>query len=130
MRGASYADPVAHKIFATKQNVKVNLILKSSVELALDKLNLHLTLNERRVAQDRRDCYWLYVVTDCKSKSQLQEPIKDPARFPWHEACLPRRPDLRRRQVKKVDHYYLSVDALTQPMQVREDSPPYGTRDQ
>src|SRR5208282_4978153 len=24
-----------------------------------------LTPNERRVAQDRRDCYWLYVVTDC-----------------------------------------------------------------
>ena len=42
-----------------------------------------------------------------------QEPIKDPARLPWHE-------------VKKVDHYYLSVDALTQPMTVREDSPPYG----
>ena len=24
-----------------------------------------LTPNERRVAEDRRDCYWLYVVTDC-----------------------------------------------------------------
>ncbi|MEJ5377238.1 MAG: DUF3883 domain-containing protein [bacterium] len=24
-----------------------------------------LTQNERRVAEDRRDCYWLYVVTDC-----------------------------------------------------------------
>lgn len=41
-----------------------------------------LTPNERRVAQDRRDCYWLYVVTSCNSKCQLQEPIKDPARFP------------------------------------------------
>ena len=40
--------------------------------------------------------------------------IKDPARFPWHE-------------VKKVEHYYLSVDALTQPMQVREDPKPYGS---
>ncbi len=66
-----------------------------------------LTPNERRVAEDRRDCYWLYVVTNCKSNPQLQDPIKDPARFPWHE-------------VKKVDHYYLSVDALTKPMQVRE----------
>ncbi len=90
-----------------------------------------LAPNERRVAQDRpacraghgagrpvcrstsrRDCYWLYVVTDCKSKPELQDPIKDPARFPWHE-------------VKKVDHYYLSVDALTQPMQVRESTEPY-----
>jgi len=72
-----------------------------------------LTPNERRVAEDRRDCYWLYVVTNCATKPQLQEPIKDPARFPWHE-------------VTKVAHYYLSVDALTQPMQVREESPPYG----
>jgi len=32
----------------------------------------------------------------------------DPAQFPWHE-------------VKKVDHYCLSVGALTQPMQVKED---------
>ena len=80
-----------------------------------------LTPNERRVAEDRpvcqgtgrRDCYWLYVVTSCNSKCQLQEPIKDPARFPWHE-------------VKKVEHYYLSVDALTQPMQVREEPGAYG----
>lgn len=72
-----------------------------------------LTPNERRVAEDRRDCYWLYIVTNCKSKPQLQEPIKDPARFPWHE-------------VKKVEHYYLSVDALTQPMQVSERPESYG----
>ena len=72
-----------------------------------------LTPNERRVAEDRRDCYWLYVVTHCNTTPQLQEPIKDPARFTWHE-------------VRKVAHYYLSVDALTQPMQVREDAPPYG----
>ncbi|MBI4527341.1 MAG: DUF3883 domain-containing protein [Deltaproteobacteria bacterium] len=72
-----------------------------------------LTPNERRVAEDRRDCYWLYVVTSCKSEAILQEPIRNPARFPWHE-------------VRKVDHYYLSVDALTQPMQVRDPSEPYG----
>ncbi len=72
-----------------------------------------LSSNERRTAEDRRDCYWLYVVTNCKDKPKLQDPIKDPARFPWHE-------------VKKVEHYYLSVDALTQPMQVRDDAPLYG----
>ncbi|HSW09568.1 MAG TPA: helicase-related protein, partial [Bacillota bacterium] len=38
-----------------------------------------LTPNERRVAEDRRDCYWLYVVTNCGSKPQLQGPIEDPA---------------------------------------------------
>jgi superfamily II DNA or RNA helicase len=73
-----------------------------------------LTPNERRVAEDRRDCYWLYVVTSCKSEPCLQEPIKNPARFPWHE-------------VKKVDHYYLSVDALTQPMRVKESPATYGS---
>jgi hypothetical protein len=36
---------------------------------------------ERRVAIDRHDCYWLYVVTGCKSEPILQEPIKNPARW-------------------------------------------------
>ena len=71
-----------------------------------------LSSNERRVAEDRRDCYWLYVVTNCNAEVKLQDPIKDPARFPWHE-------------VKKVEHYYLSVDALTQPMLVREKPEQY-----
>jgi len=66
-----------------------------------------LTPNERRVAEDRRDCYWLYVVTGCADAPTLQEPIKDPARFPWHE-------------VTKVQHYWLSVDALQQPLEIRE----------
>lgn len=71
-----------------------------------------LTPNERRVAEDRRDCYWLYVVTDCDAAAVLQEPIRDPARLDWHE-------------VTKVAHYYLSVNAMTCPMQVREDPAPY-----
>ncbi|MBI3799257.1 MAG: DUF3883 domain-containing protein [Deltaproteobacteria bacterium] len=75
-----------------------------------------LTPNEKRVAEDRRDCYWLYVVTHCNTTPQLQEPIKDPARLPWHE-------------VKKVEHYYLSVNAMTQPMSVSEESPPYGKQE-
>jgi len=74
--------------------------------------NVLLTPNEKRVAEDRRDCYWLYIVTDCKSTPILQNPIKDPARFEWHE-------------VKKVEHYYLSVDAVTKPMEIREESPSY-----
>jgi superfamily II DNA or RNA helicase len=72
-----------------------------------------LTPNERRVAEDRRDCYWLYVVTNCERTPQLQEPIRDPARFQWHE-------------VVQVQHYWLEVDAMTRPMQVREDSASYG----
>ena len=68
-----------------------------------------LTPNERRVAEDRRDCYWLYVVTNCASAPELQKPIGDPARFPW-------------REFTKVEHYYLSVNALKQPMEVRDKS--------
>ena len=74
-----------------------------------------LTPNEKRVAEDRRDCYWFYLVSDCKAEPKLQSPIKDPARLQWHE-------------VKKVDHYWLKIDALTEPMQVREESTPYGDR--
>jgi hypothetical protein len=30
------------------------------------------------IAEDRRDCYWLYVVTNCGPKVKLEYPIKDP----------------------------------------------------
>ena len=74
-----------------------------------------LTPNERRVAEDRRDCYWLYVVTNCAAQPELQQPISDPARFPWHE-------------VSKVQHYWLEVDAMTQPMQIRDERTSYAER--
>ena len=72
--------------------------------LAAETGTILLSPNERRVAEDRRDCYWLYVVTNCAESPQLQEPIEDPARFPWHE-------------VSKVQHYWLEVGAMTRPMQ-------------
>ena len=60
-----------------------------------------LTPNEKRVAEDRPDCYWLYVVTNCKGESPLlHAPIADPARMSWLE-------------VKKVDHYYLTLSDIT-----------------
>ena len=71
-----------------------------------------LTPNERRVAEDRRDCYWLYVVTGCATAPQLREPVRDPARFPW-------------REVSKVQHYWLDVNAMTEPMSVREERAGY-----
>ena len=37
-----------------------------------------LTPNERRVAEDRRDCYRLYVVTGCASAPKLQDPVPRP----------------------------------------------------
>lgn len=74
-----------------------------------------LTPNERRVAEDRRDCYWLYIVTNCNSQPKLQEPIKDPSRLDWHE-------------VIKIAHYYLTVDAIAKPMKVRENESTYGDK--
>ncbi|MGH6955847.1 MAG: protein NO VEIN domain-containing protein, partial [Caulobacteraceae bacterium] len=71
-----------------------------------------LTPNERRVAEDRRDCYWLYVVTDCGAAPRLQEPVRDPARLDWNE-------------VTKVAHYYLSVNAMTKPMELSEEQAPF-----
>ena len=44
-----------------------------------------LTPNERRVAEDRRDCYWLYIVTQCAGEPTLRDPVRDPARLEWHE---------------------------------------------
>jgi superfamily II DNA or RNA helicase len=73
-----------------------------------------LTPNERRVAEDRRDCFWLYVVTNCGTTPVLQEPIRDPARLDWTE-------------VTRVAHYYLSVDAMTKPMRVEEADTPYAS---
>ena len=58
-----------------------------------------LSPNELRVAEDRPDCFWLYIVTGCASDPTLREPIRNPARFPWHE-------------VKKVQHYWLDVGAM------------------
>jgi superfamily II DNA or RNA helicase len=77
-----------------------------------EKGTIGLTPNEKRVAEDRRDCYWLYVVTHCDTEPRLQI-VKDPASLAWHE-------------VKKVDHYWVSVDAVREPMKVREDSAQHG----
>ena len=55
-------------------------------------------------------------MTDCAVKPILQKPVKDPARFPWHELA-------------KVQHYWLEVNAMTRPMMVKEDLPFYGKRD-
>lgn len=52
-------------------------------------------------AEDRRDCYWLYVVTCCKRPEgpKLMR-ITDPAQLQWNE-------------IQKIDHYAISVRALS-----------------
>lgn len=62
-----------------------------------------LTPNEHRLAEDRPDCFWLYVVTNCASVPEIQTPIKDPAQFSWNE-------------VVKVQHYWLDINTMTKPM--------------
>jgi len=69
--------------------------------LAGDDGVVALTPNEKRTAEDRRDCYWLYVVTRCKHPDGPKLlTIKDPAQLEWSE-------------VRKIDHYALRVEALT-----------------
>ncbi len=63
-----------------------------------------LTPNEHRVAQDRRDCYWLYIVKNCDARPEVV-PFKDPAQLPWGE-------------VVKVQHYAITLKDLSRP---RED---------
>jgi len=57
-----------------------------------------LTPNERRVSNERRECYWLYVVTDCKSAPHLRA-IRDPAQFKWSP-------------ITKIQHFTLKVSEL------------------
>ncbi|MGD2173959.1 MAG: DUF3883 domain-containing protein [Candidatus Brocadiaceae bacterium] len=71
-----------------------------------------LTPNERRAAKGCCDCYCLYVVTGCESEPVLQKPVKDPAGLDWHK-------------VTKISHYWLRVDAVDEPMRVREDDVTY-----
>ena len=75
--------------------------------LAAETGTVLLSPNEHRVAEDRPDCFWLYVVTNCGGEPVLQEPILNPARFEWHE-------------VSKVQHYWLQVDAMNQPPQEQQ----------
>lgn len=59
-----------------------------------------LTPNEKRVAEDRPECYWLYVVTECKSGDPvLISPVANPARLPWHE-------------ISKIEHYQITLSAI------------------
>jgi len=58
-----------------------------------------LTPNEYRVAQDRRDCYWLYVVTACKTEHPDVHARKDPAGLPWEP-------------IQRIEHYVLPLGRL------------------
>ena len=59
---------------------------------------IFLTPHEHEVAEDRRDCYWLYVVTNCNATPKMTT-VKDPAARPWEA-------------VQKVQHYVLHTNAV------------------
>ena len=67
---------------------------------------LHLWWARRPLPACLTTSYW-------DERPELENPIKDPARFERHE-------------VSKAAHYYVLVHAVASPMIVREDSPPYG----
>lgn len=58
-----------------------------------------LTPNEHRVAEDRRDCYWLYVVTNCNTDKPNLSMVKDPATYPWQP-------------VRQIQHFTLNASQL------------------
>jgi superfamily II DNA or RNA helicase len=69
--------------------------------LAADEGVVALTPNEKRTAEDRRDCYWLYAVTRCKQPGGPKLiSVRDPAQLNWGE-------------IRKIDHYALSVKDLS-----------------
>ncbi|MDQ7839467.1 MAG: helicase-related protein [bacterium] len=69
--------------------------------LAGDGGDITLTPNEYRVAQDRRDCYWLYVVTNCRTEAPRLSQVKDPATYAWQS-------------VRRVEHYVLPASRLVE----------------
>ena len=74
--------------------------------LAAETGTILLSPNEHRVAEDRPDCFWLYVVTNCDAEPVLRDTIMNPAKFQWHE-------------VSKVQHYWIQMDTMTRPMAPR-----------
>ena len=86
-----------------------NLKLIEVKGLAAETGTILLSPNEHRVAEDRPDCFWLYVVTNCADTPQLQEPILNPASFEWHE-------------VSKIQHYWMNVGDMTKPMEPGEQN--------
>ena len=68
--------------------------------LAGDEGVVALTPNEKRTGEDRRDCYWLYVVTRCKQPDGPRlMTIRDPAQLEWDE-------------IRRIDYYALRAASL------------------
>lgn len=58
-----------------------------------------LTPNEHRVAEDRPECYWLYVVSDCKTDEPKLRTHRNPVSSPW-------------KPVHKIQHFVLRASEI------------------
>jgi len=79
---------------------------------------LHRILAGRRTPipfedlRERRGRYRLYVVSHSDTEPKLEDSIKAPAGIAWHE-------------VIEVQHYWLEVGAMAQPMRVEQERADY-----
>ena len=95
------------------------LKLRGLIERVLVVCPANLAFQWQRELKEKFDEKFLVMkgsdIRDQFEYPELQEPIKDPVRFPWHE-------------VIKVQHYWLDVNAMTKPMEVRENKGHYGEK--
>jgi len=65
-----------------------------------------------RICANGSGRYRLYVVSHSDTEPKLEDSIKAPAGIAWHE-------------VIEVQHYWLEVDAMAQPMRVEQERADY-----
>jgi superfamily II DNA or RNA helicase len=70
-----------------------------------------LTSNEYNTARRLKKDYWLYVVFHCATRPSLNI-LRDPSTLDWQP-------------VTKIEQYRLRQDSITQPVELKEEPPPY-----
>ncbi len=78
-----------------------------------DTGEIALTSNEYNTAKRLRKDYWLYVVFHCAAARPSLNILHDPSTLDWQP-------------IVKVEHYRLRQDSVKQPVELKEESPPYG----
>ena len=74
--------------------------------------DIALTSNEYNTAKRLRKDYWLYVVFQCATPTPSLNVLHDPATLEWQP-------------IVKVEHYRLKQDSVKQPVELKENAPPY-----
>jgi hypothetical protein len=73
-----------------------------------------LTANEYNTAKRLRKDYWLYVVFHCATPNPSLNILHDPATLDWQP-------------IVKVEHYRLNQNSTRNPVELKEEPPPYRT---